>query len=252
MVLENRSYEQVIGNPAAPYLSGLARRGALATHDYALTHPSLPNYLALTTGGYSEITGNCARCDSGARSLANQLDDRGISWHAYFEGIQGNVTSPYSKKAPYNRHYDPFVYTDSLGPADLATDIGNFHALHDDLAAGRLPTFSWIAPSVPHDGHDHSLRAADRFASKLVPKVVRALGPRGVLLITWDEGARSDHRAGGGRVALIATGPGAARHARVAQRANHYALLHTIEHRLGLEALGHARGAPVLTGLFAR
>src|SRR3954451_4453471 len=73
LVLENRSYEQIIGNPSAPYLNKLARRGALATHYYAVTHPSLPNYLALTTGGHKGINGDCSACRSSGRSLASQL-----------------------------------------------------------------------------------------------------------------------------------------------------------------------------------
>src|SRR4051794_6133518 len=54
LVLENRSYGQVIGNRDAPYLNRLAARNALATHYYALAHPSLPNYIALTSGSTGE------------------------------------------------------------------------------------------------------------------------------------------------------------------------------------------------------
>jgi arylsulfatase A-like enzyme len=255
LVLENRSYGQVIGSPKAPYLNSLARRGALETQYYAVTHPSLPNYLALTTGGYAEITGNCAHCDSSARSLVNQLDDHRISWRGYFEAIPKTVTAPYTRGAPYNRHYNPFVYTDSLQAADLNADVTNWGRLHRDLVGRTLPTFSWIAPSTPHDGHNHPLPVADSFARRLVPKIERALGPRGVLFVTWDEGRRADRRGafgrGGGRVALIALGPGAKRGVNVTTRANHYALLRTIEHRLGLGALGHAKHAPLLTGLLA-
>jgi hypothetical protein len=47
---------------------------------------------------------------------------------------------------------------------------------------------------VFHDGHDGTLRAADRYAARLVPRLVRALGPRGVLYVVWDEGPNSDLR----------------------------------------------------------
>jgi hypothetical protein len=76
-----------------------------------------------------------------------------------------------------------------------------------------------------------------------------------VLFILWDEGQKTDlrgaHGQGGGRVPLIAVGPGAKSGARVNVKANHYALLKTIEARMGLSQLGHARGAttPLLTGL---
>src|SRR4051794_31206349 len=111
LVLENRSWGQVIGNPSAPFLNSLARRGALATHYYAIAHPSLPNYLALTTGGYAHVTRDCARCASDGRSLVSQLDTAGISWRAYFESLPRRLSSPYSRLSAYNRHYNPFVYT---------------------------------------------------------------------------------------------------------------------------------------------
>jgi hypothetical protein len=115
-----------------------------------------------------------------------------------------------------------------------------------------LPTFAWIAPSTLHDGHHHPLAAADRYAKRLVPKLLHALGPHGLLLITWDEGQPTDKRGGGGRVPLIAVGPAAARRVHVSKRADHYALLRTIEHRLKLKPLGHARTAPRLDALLSR
>jgi acid phosphatase len=254
MVLENRSYGQVIGNPSAPYINSLTRRGALATRYYAITHPSLPNYIAMTTGGHKGINGDCGTCQAEGRSLVNQLDTAHISWRAYFESLPARVTSPYTHGSAYNRHYNPFVYTE-LGRRDLASDVTNFGGLSRDLASRSLRRFSWIAPNVWHDGHNGTLAAVDSSAARLVPRIVSALGPRGVLFITWDEGQRSDttgaHGRGGGHVPLIAVGPGARAGARVAVRANHYALLKTIEAGLRVGALGHARQAntPVLTGL---
>jgi hypothetical protein len=85
LVLENRSYSEVIGNPQAPYLNGLARRYALATDYYAIGHPSLPNYIALIGGSTFEIRSDCNGCDVEARSLVGQLDAAGLSWKAYFD-----------------------------------------------------------------------------------------------------------------------------------------------------------------------
>jgi hypothetical protein len=133
--------------------------------------------------------------------------------------------------------------------------VRSFKALRRDLALGSLPRFTWIAPNVWHDGHSGTLRAVDRFAARTVPQVVRALGPHGVLLVTWDEGRRSDHSgahgAGGGHVPLIALGPMARPGARLSLPANHYSLLKTIEMAFHVPLMGHARAAstPVLSGL---
>jgi hypothetical protein len=159
------------------------------------------------------------------------------------------------KGAPYNRHYNPFVYTETLGAADLSSDTLNFKQLSRDLNAHTLPRFSWIAPNIWHDGHTALLSAADSYASRLVPRVLNALGPHGVLYLTWDEGQKTDQRGahglGGGHVPLIALGPGAQAGARVHTLANHYALLKTIETTLRLRPLGHAAASatPVLSGL---
>ena len=256
LVLENRSYDQVIGNPEAPYLNGLARRYALATNYYAIGHPSLPNYIALLGGSTFEIHGDCNVCDTEARSLVGQLDAAGLSWKAYFEDLTSN-RRPGPRTASYDPHYNPFVYYEGIRSSALGRSrVVDFDELRSDLRRGTLPRFSWIAPGVLHDGHNGSLRAADRYASVLVPQILRALGPQGVLYVTWDEGARSDWSGvrgtrGGGHVALIAAGGDARRDVTSPIPANHYALLRTIEAGFGLPPLGHAAdpATPLLSGL---
>jgi acid phosphatase len=52
IVMENHSFDQIIGSSQAPYTNVLASRG-LATNYFAISHPSLPNYLALSGGDTS-------------------------------------------------------------------------------------------------------------------------------------------------------------------------------------------------------
>jgi hypothetical protein len=256
LVLENRSYEQVIGRPDAPFLNRLAHRYALATSYFAIGHRSLPNYIALTGGATHGINDNCTSCDTEQPNLLNQLDRAQVSWRAYFEGLRPNARLTAATHR-YNPHYDPFGYYERVEQNRRARQrIVNFGALRHDIAHTQLPRFSWIAPDVFHDGHNGTLRAADRFAAELVPKLVRALGPRGLLYVVWDEGPNSDLRGaagapGGGRIPLIAAGAGARRHARTGIQANHYALLRTIETQFRLPAMRNAalHSTPLLTGL---
>jgi phosphatidylinositol-3-phosphatase len=256
IVLENRSYEEVIGSPSAPYINRLARTNALATNYYAITHPSLPNYIALTGGAEMGITNDCATCDvAGDKNIVGQLDRSGHTWKAYFEGIDSN-RQPGETTQKYNPHYNPFVYYESVRGVDQNRDrVVGFHDLHDDLKTGRVSDLMWIAPGVKHDGHNSTLHAADRYASSLVPRVLQAIGPQGVLYLTWDEGKTSDTRglggAGGGRIPLIAAGGAARTHTLMALPANHYALLRTVEAGFGLRALRNAGqpSTPVLRGL---
>jgi len=256
LVLENRSFEQVIGNPSAPYLNRLAHGYALATDYYAIGHRSLPNYVALTGGDTNGIVDNCTTCDTERTNLLNQLDAAHVSWRAYFEGLRPG-SSLIGRTNAYNPHYDPFGYYERVeGSVNARGRIGGFGRLRHDLARGSLPRFSWIAPDVFHDGHNASLAAADRWASRTVPQILRNLGPRGVLYVLWDEGPNSDLRGpggtlGGGRVPLIAAGGEARRHATDRVPANHYALLKTIETQFGLPLLRNASvpGTPLLSGL---
>jgi len=256
LVLENRSYEEVIGNPAAPFINRLADRYALATRYYALGHPSLPNYVALTGGSKYGISSDCSSCDTEQPNLLNQLDAAHVPWSAYFEGL-GDRASLIVRTLKYNPHLDPFAYYERVeGNRKARARIGDFVELRRDIARSRLKRFSWIAPDVFHDGHNSSLREADRFVAGLVPKVVHALGPQGVLYLLWDEGPNSDLQGidghpGGGRVALIAAGGLARRGARTAISANHYALLRTIEANMGVPALRRASlpTTPLLAGL---
>lgn len=255
LVLENRSYEQVIGSASAPYINGLARRYALGTRYYAVAHPSLPNYIALTGGSVFGIKKNFSACDVDGRNIVGQLDATGRTWKAYFEGLDSN-RRPGPTTHDYNPHYNPFVYYETVRGVPHDRDrVVDFDTLRRDLQGGRVADFVWIAPGVHHDGHNSSLRAADRYASRLVPQVLQALGPQGVLYLTWDEGSRHDLRgvggSGGGRIALIAAGGAAGRHTRTAARADHYALLRTVEAGFGLRTLGKAgdSSTPLLRGL---
>jgi acid phosphatase len=252
LFLENRGYHQVIGSKQAPFLNRLARRGALATNYYAVAHPSLPNYLALTTGSTDGVSSDCNSCETRAPTLAGQLQDAHIPWRAYFEGIPAAGFEGRGF-ADYTKHYNPFAYSDQVGDRTDRSHVFGFRTLGNDLRNGRLPRFSWIAPDLLHDGHNASVRASDRFVARLVPRIVRALGPHGVLIVTWDE-AQGVVGPRGGHVALVATGPGARHRVRVGVSADHYSLLATLEAGLRLPRLGQAASpsTQLLTGLFPR
>ena len=254
LILENREYGTVIGTRQGRYLTRLARRYALETRYYALGHPSLPNYLALTAGSTFGVHHDCNGCDFGGPNLMEQLDAAGISWKAYFQSLPRTGFLG-ARRYPYSKHLNPFVYFDDLTsrPRDRAR-IVPFGALRSDLRDGGLPRFVWLAPNLCNDSHYCSVRKSDAYVARLVPRILRSLGPRGLLFVTWDEGttkAGAHGHRGGGHIGLIAAGPEARRAAIVRTVATHYSLLRTIEASFGLGALGKAGSpsTPLLTGL---
>jgi hypothetical protein len=107
------------------------------------------------------------------------------------------------------------------------------------------------------DGHDCSLRTADRFLARTLPPLIRELGPHGFLVLTWDEGTLDTgccDVAHGGRIATVLAGPDVRRGARDARPVDHYGVLATVERALGLPALGGAADSRAgnLGPLFAR
>src|SRR5258708_16966385 len=54
--MENHSYNTIIRARQAPYINKLATRCGLAANYHNISHPSLPNYIAATSGlGYARI-----------------------------------------------------------------------------------------------------------------------------------------------------------------------------------------------------
>ena len=97
------------------YINALVRAGALATRNYAIAHPSLPNYIALAGGSVFGIRHDCAACDAdGQTSIVGQLDATGRTWKAYFEDL-GSNRQPGAVTRQYDPHYNPFVYDEDCG-----------------------------------------------------------------------------------------------------------------------------------------
>jgi hypothetical protein len=122
--------------------------------------------------------------------------------------------------------------------------VVGFGALARDLRGDTLPAYAFVSPNLCHDGHDCDLRVADRFLSRLVPPLRRALGPRGYLVLTWDEGTTDAGCCGdahGGRIVTVVAGPRVRAGARLTTPVDHYGVLATIEDSLRLPRLGAAR-----------
>lgn len=244
IVLENKEYAELIGARAAPYINRLASTWALARNLYAITHPSLPNYLALTGGSTFGIDSDCTDCSVRATSIVDQLERAGLTWKAYMEGLPHSCFTGAASAGDYAKKHDPFAYyTRVVGDRARCRRIVPLSELAADERAGRLPDLIWITPNLCHDMHDCSVATGDRFLAQLVPPLLGALGPRGLLILTWDEGTSNDgccRLASGGRVPAILAGGVARPGARLNTPADLYSVLQTVEDLLGLARLRSA------------
>lgn len=236
IVLENRGYDQAL---KSPYLAGLAQQYALLTNYHAITSPSLPNYLALTSGSTWGIHDDAYR-ELPAGGLGDQLTAGRVSWKAYAEGFTGNcVTSPY----PYAVKHNPFAFYGGACPSNIVP----MTSLSADLAAGP-PRLTWLIPGLCNDGHDCPSSTVDAWLQSVVPSILVTPAWRGggALFITFDE----DSGSSGEHVATLVIAPNLQTHTS-ATAYNHYSLLATIEDRLGVARLGAAQPATPITDVFS-
>jgi hypothetical protein len=152
--------------------------------------------------------------------------------------FQGAESGSYAKK------HNPFAYYDQVaGNSGLCRQMVPLSRLAGDIQAGRLPTLTWIIPDLCNDMHDCPVRDGDRYLAQLLPPVLSALGPHGVLFLTWDEGSSDQgccDKARGGHVVTIVAGPSARRGATSSVSYDHYSLLRTVENLFGLPPLRDA------------
>ena len=257
LVMENEEFGDVIGSSQAPFINRLAHRYGIARNLFAITHPSLPNYLALTGGSTFGIDSDCSDCSVHDTDLVDQLQQRRLSWKAYIEDLPrpcfaGGEAGDYAKK------HNPFAYYTRIADDPvLCRQVLPLSQLKVDARRGHLPRFVWITPNLCHDMHDCDISTGDRFLSGIVPPLLHALGPRGVLFLVWDEGSTDSgccRLASGGHVVGIVAGGLAARGAQLRTPVDHYSVLQTVEDLLGVPRL---RGAacpctPSLGPLLAR
>jgi hypothetical protein len=142
-----------------------------------------------------------------------------------------------------------------------------------DIANGNVPQFGFITPDTCHDGHDTpcsggggpgGLISTDAWLQQNIPALLTYLNShKGLLLITTDEGQTQDisgcctggpaGQAGfGGRVGLVALGPGVKAGQTVSTPYDHVSMLRTLEDIFGIsEHLNNAGTATAMSDLFS-
>ncbi len=255
IVMENEESTGIMGNNAAAYINTLATGHGLATQYFAVSHPSLPNYLALTAGSTFGIASDCTGCYVNATNIADQVESSGRSWKAYLESMPSScyVGDAY----PYMQKHNPFIYYNDVrtNPARCAEHVVPFTQLSTDLVNGTVPNLAWITPNMCNDMHDCSIATGDAWLANVVPGILAssAFQNGGVLFITWDEGESSAGCCGnatGGQVATLVIAPNGIAGFRSTIAETHYSLLRTIEDAWGLSALGQAASAGAMREYF--
>lgn len=238
VIEENKSFSQIIGNPDAPYINKLAKRGALFTQSYGITHPSQPNYLALFSGSTRGVASNICPLTLSGDNLASLLQAKGLSFTSYSESLpEAGYDGCYY--GAYMRKHNPVANWKELAKVNQP-----FNAFSAEYS--QLPTVAFIAPDQLNDMHDGSIERGDAWLKQNIEPYARwAVQHNSLLIVTWDE----DDGSSNNRIATIFVGamvkPGQNK-----QRIDHYNLLYTIEKIYGLTYLGENAGTQAVTGVW--
>jgi phospholipase C len=235
IVMENKSAHEAL---SGQFTASLAARYGVARNYHAVSHPSVPNYLALTSGSTWGLHDDSYHVLP-KQDLGTQLTKAGVSWRAYMEGLgdPGCLDSP----VPYDPGHNPFAYYGGACPANVVP----FTAFAGDLGA-NTPRFSWITPDMCHDTHNCPVATGDEWLRQTVGEITSSAAwkSNGVLFITWDE----DDGSASNQVLTLVVSPAHA-HVQSDQAYDHYSMLATIEDLMGVGRLGQAAGAHTMSDL---
>jgi hypothetical protein len=251
VVLENHSYGQIVGNASAPYVNcagpfattGLICGGKLYTQYTGLFHPSLPAYLAMTSGSNDGCTTDGCPPDSIRQtSVFEQLGRAGFSWFAFQESMTSNCKRHDDPNSLYAVRHNPPPYYRAL--------VASHRCARRDVPLWRLdtkalPAFSLITPNLCDDMHGTSadcyqrypkcsdiVCVGDTWLSQHVPALIAAGAD---VVVTFDEpdpGAPAT-----APIATVQAGPGILAGSTDGRPFTHYSLLRGIQDYFGLTCL---------------
>jgi hypothetical protein len=248
--MENRSYSQIIGSSSAPYINLLARGCGLAANYTAVSHPSLPNYIAATSGGTRGITDD--NPPSSHPLAVTSIFQQASSARSYEEGMPSSCDL--TSSGEYAVKHNPEAYFTPTRTACKASDVPlgttSSGAFSKAINTGKLPAFSFVTPNLCDDMHDCSIQTGDRWLKTWVPTITASPSYRAgntVLFITWDE----DDGSSGNHVATIVVSPYTTPGTRSETPFTHYSLLRTAEELLAIRShLGRAASAASMRPAF--
>ena len=246
IVLENKSYATTFpasGTPPAPYLAKtLPAMGAMLTQYHGTGHVSLDNYITMVGGqapnlqtssdcilftdwvgtttpdGDGQVTGTGCVYPPAVKTIANQLQDKGLNWKGYMEDMGNDLardgrancshpalntqdkTQSAAANDLYATRHNPFMYYHSIidDDANCQKHVVPLTALEADLAsASTTPHYVFITPNLCNDGHDTDCvngkpggyESINDFLKEWVPKITNsaAFKKDGLLIVTFDE-----------------------------------------------------------------
>jgi hypothetical protein len=279
MIDENHDYHQIIGNPAAPVINALAHDYGLATNYHGVADPSEPNYVAMLGGSFFGIEDDEPYYFPGHTidepNLISQLEEAGLSWKGYFQGMPYAGYRGYCFPAKCNgipdsdtqyvaKHNGIPSFADNQTPSGYDNQVP-YGELARDLADGDVANFNYIVPDECDDMHgappwcidsnkpftvedNYLVSRGDAFVRQTVEQITSSpVWQEGTnaIVFTSDEGEFATDKI----PAIVITNHGP-RGVTDNTHSNHYSLLRSLQEAFGLGCLLESCAAKPLTALF--
>jgi Phosphoesterase family len=212
--MENKGVGDIVGSPNAPYINSLINTEDYDSNYYALGHPSDPNYFRIMGGSDFGIDYNPAGNAIDAPSLMQEMDQAGISWAGYAQGMPypGDLTSsgdyavdqlPFAQFSYVYDNTPAYLQEHLLPLTDLSTDLEN---------PSTFPAFTWIAADEANNmegpvdtpsglaqflvsqftNQQYNVEAGDQFVQQEVSAIENSPtwtdpNEKDAIILTWDE-----------------------------------------------------------------
>ena len=204
ILMENVSWPDIVNSTNAPFINSiLLPQSSYASNMFTVpaTFGSLPQYLWLESGtnwGINDSNDPASHHLATTNHLVIQLQNAGISWKAYQEGISG-TTCPTVSSGLYAAYHNPFIYFDDiyLNSTNCTNHIRPYAEFAGDLTNHTVARYNFITPNLCNDMHGgggcpagNRIRLGDTWLANELPKIMSssAYTNRGAIIITWDEG----------------------------------------------------------------
>ncbi|KAJ3309734.1 hypothetical protein HDV04_005779 [Boothiomyces sp. JEL0838] len=186
IVFENQNYDTVLNNAYMGKV--LPSKGRLLTNYHGVTHPSQPNYIAMTSGSPKGVFLDFhANVDK--RNLADNLEAIGKTWKTYQQDYPQDQGCFLSDQGNYYRKHNPFVsYVNVHNNPNRCANIVNAKFLDQDIANKKLPNYMFYTPNIKNDGHDTDIDYASNWLQGfLEPLLENPVFDDTLFVITFDE-----------------------------------------------------------------
>jgi hypothetical protein len=202
VVEENKDFEEIIGNAAAPYLNKLAAEGAVLTRMFAEEHGSQGNYFWLFSGSNQNVgyDNKLPATKFAAANLGAALVAKGFTFKGYSQSLPAigaeveRIPRGCLYPCLYGRKHVPWISFKNVPNGTTLETSANLRFADFPADYSRLPTVAFVIPDMANDMHngppETSIPAGDLWLRQNLDRYYQwAKTHDSLLIVTFDENA---------------------------------------------------------------